>query len=106
MAEQTGMNEAIAKAVEEVTRAVIQTMVELHQRQDIQGPKIGGPVMKQPQFNWEVANKYMEWKVFVLEVRNVLSTYNTHEQEETAMVKNWPGRKGLHFLESLMEGEK
>ena len=57
MAEQTGMNEAIAKAVAEATRAMIQTMVELHQRQEVQGPKKGGPAMKQPQFNWEVADK-------------------------------------------------
>ena len=81
MAEQTVMNEAIVKAVAEATRAAIQTMVELHQRQEAQGPKLGRPVMKQPQINWEAANKYMEWKAFVLEVRNMLSTYNTQEQE-------------------------
>ena len=62
--------------------------------------------MKQPQFNWEAANKYMEWKAFMLEVRNMLSTYNTQEQEKIAMVKNWLGRKGLHYLESLTEGKK
>ena len=62
--------------------------------------------MKQPQFNWEVADKYTEWKAFVLEVRNVLSTYNTHKQEKIAMDKNWLGRKGLHYLESLVEEEK
>ena len=62
--------------------------------------------MKQPQFNWEVADKYMEWKAFMHEVRNMLSTYNTCEQEKIAVVKNWLGRKGLHYLESLMEGEK
>ena len=82
MADQTVMNEVITKAVAEATRAVIQTMVELHQRQEVQGPKLGGPVMKQPQFNWEAANKYTEWKAFVLEVRNMLSTYNTHKQEK------------------------
>ena len=32
--------------------------------------------------------------------------YNTNEQEKIAMVKNWLGRKGLHYLESLTEGEK
>ena len=60
MADQKVMNEAIAKAVAEATRAVIQTMVESHQRQEVQGPKLGDLVMKQPQFNWEVADKYME----------------------------------------------
>ena len=77
----------ITKAVPEATRGVIQTMVESHQRQEVQGPKIGGPAMKQPQFNWEAADKYMEWKALVLEARNVLSTYNTHEQDKLARQK-------------------
>ena len=72
------MNEAIAKAVlRRQPELMIQTMVELHQRQEVQGPKLGGPAMKQPQFNWEAGNKYTEWKAFMLEVRNMLSTYNT-----------------------------
>ena len=106
MAEQTVMNEVIAEAVGEATRAAIQTMVELHQRQEVQGPKLGSPAIKQPQFNWEVANKYTEWKAFMLEVRNMLSTYNACKQEKITMVKNWLGRKGLHYLESLTGGEK
>ena len=106
MADQTVMNEVITKAVVEATRATIQTMVESHQRQEVQGPKLGGPVLKQPQFNWEAADKYTEWKAFILEVRNVLSTYNAREQEKIAMIKNWLGRKGLHYLESLTQGEK
>ena len=48
----------------------------------------------------------MEWKVFILEVRNDLSTYNAQEQDKIAMVKNWLGRKGLHYLESLTETGK
>ena len=99
------MNEAITKAVAEATRATIQTMMELHQRQEVRGPTLGGPVLKQPQFNWEADDKYTEWKAFSLEVRNVLSTYNAHEQEKIAMIKNWLGRKGLHYLEGLTEGE-
>ena len=106
MADQTVMNEAIMKAVAEATRAAIQTMVESHQRQEVQGPKLDGPVLKQPQFNWKAADKYTEWKAFIIEVRNVLSTYNACEQEKIKMVKNWLGRKGLHYLQSLTEGEK
>ena len=60
MAEQTVMNEVIAKAVAEATRAAIETMVESHQRQEVQGTKLGGPAMKQPQFNWKAANKCTE----------------------------------------------
>ena len=88
MVDQEVMNEVIAKAVVEATKAAILTMVELHQRQDDQGPKLGGPALKQLQFNWEVADKYTEWKAFVLEVRNVISTYNACKQEKNAMVKN------------------
>ena len=62
--------------------------------------------MKQQQFNWETVDKYTELKAFVLEVRNMLSTYNTCEQEKIAMVKNWLGRKGLHYLDNLTDGEK
>ena len=58
------------------------------------------------QFNLEAVDKYTEWKAFILEVRNVISTYNACEQEKMAMVKNWLGRKGLHYIESLTEVEK
>ena len=63
-------------------------------------------MLKQPSFNLEVTDKYIKWKAFILEVRNVLSTYNLQEMHKIAMVKNWLGRKGLHYIESLTEGEK
>ena len=63
-------------------------------------------MLKQPQFNWEAADKYSKWKAFILEVRNVLSKYNAQEQDKIALVKNWLGRKGLHYIESLTEVEK
>ena len=65
------------------------------------GPKLGGPTLKQPHFNWEATDKYTEWKAFTLEVRNVISTYNAQESDEIAMVKNWLGRRGLHYIETL-----
>ena len=34
----------------------------------------------------------------------MLTTYNA--QETDTMVKNWLGRKGLHYIESLMESKK
>ena len=108
MEDQTLMNEAIVKAIAEATRVAIQTILETQSQrsEDQQGPKLGTPELKQPQFNWEATDKYTEWEVFILEVRNVLSTYNTQEQDKIAIVKNWLGRKGLHYLESLTEGEK
>ena len=89
MADQAVINEMIMKAVAEVTRVMIQTMAETQNQrsENQQGPKLGGPVLKLPQFKWEAADKYMEWKAFFLEVRNVLSTYNTQEQDKIAIVK-------------------
>ena len=42
----------------------------------------------------------------MLEVKNVLSTYNMPEHDRNAIVKDWLGRKGLHYIESITEAEK
>ena len=42
----------------------------------------------------------------MLEVKNVLSTCNTLEHNKIAIVKNWLGRKGSHYIESITEAEK
>ena len=92
------MNKAIAKAVAEATQVIIQTLSEVQNQrsEDQRGPKLGGSVLKQPQFNWEATDKYMEWKAFRLEVRNVLSMYNSQKQDKIAMVKNcWAGRVNI-----------
>ena len=36
----------------------------------------------------------------------MLSTYNAQETDKIEMVKNWLGRKGLHYIESQTQGEK
>ena len=102
------MSKVIAKAVAEAMRITIQTMVEMQLRMgdSQQGPKIDGSVLKQPQFNWDAAGKYSEWKAFILEVKNVLSTYNTPEHDKIVIVKNWLGRKRLHYIECITEAEK
>ena len=102
------MSEVIAKAMAEATWIMIQTMAETQSRveETKQGPKIGSPVLKQPQFNWDATDKYPEWKAFMLEVKNVLSTYNTPEYNKIAIVKNWLGRKRLHYIVSITETEK
>ena len=102
------LNEAIMKAMADAMRVAIQTFIETQsQRSEGQwGPKLGGPAVKQPQFSWEATNKYTEWKAFILDVQNVLFTYNAQEQDKIAIVKNWLGRKGSHYLESLTEAEK
>ena len=102
------MSKAIMKAVAEATRIVIQTIAETQVQRipSTTGPKLGGLTLKQPNFNWEASDKYTEWKVFILEVRNMLSSYNAQETDKIAMVKSWLGRKGLHYIESLTESEK
>ena len=62
--------------------------------------------MKQPTFNWEADDKYNQLKTFRLEVNNIISMYNTPKTEQLAIVKNWLGRKGLQFFESLTNEEK
>ena len=56
--------------------------------------------------NWEAEDKYNKLKTFRLEVNNLLSTYNSLQNEQLAMVKHWLGRNGLHFVEELMNKEK
>ena len=97
------MNTVITKAVAEATRIVIQTMAESQAQRvpNTARPKLGSPALKQPDFNWEAPDKYTKWKTFILEVRNVLSTYNAQQADKIAMVKNWLGRKRLHYIETL-----
>ena len=59
------------------------------------GPKIGGPAMKQPSFDWEVDDKYTELKNFRWVVNNICRSYNTLHTEQLAIVKNWLGWRGL-----------
>ena len=62
--------------------------------------------MKQPTFDWSAQDKYSKLKTFRLEVNNNLSMHNTPETNKLAVVKNWLGRKGLQYLETLTTVEK
>ena len=73
---------------------------------DGSGPKIGGPTMKQSTFDWNMQDKYSKLMIFRLEVNNVLSTYNTPHTVKLVLVKNWLGRRGLQYLETLTTIEK
>ena len=107
MAEQM-MSEVITRAIAEATRVPLQMMAEAQAQrtQNATGPKLGSPSLKQPTLDWEVPDKYTELKTFKLEVSNVLSTYGMPEAEKLAVIKDWLGRKGLHYLETLMLAEK
>ena len=77
--EQVTVSEAITKAVAQATRAAIQAMAvtAAERPQSTAEPKIGGPAMKQPTFNWEAEEQYSKLKTFRLEVNNILMTYST-----------------------------
>ena len=108
MTSEKMMSKAIARAVAEATRVALQTMVQAwaERTQNAAGPKLGSPAMKQPTFDWEAPGMYRELKKFRLEVNNVLSTHYMPEAEKLAVVKNWLGRKGLHYLEPLLMEER
>ena len=95
MATEQIMSEAMTKAVAEATRVGIQAMAEAQAEQmhDTAGPKIGGPTMKQPTFDWDTEDKYSELKTFRLEVNNVLSIYNTPQTDKLALIKKLVGKK-------------
>ena len=105
---QTIANEAIAKAVAEVMKAAIQAMAAAaaERPQSIVGPKIGRLAMKHPSFNLEADNKYSNLKNFRLEVNNMISTYNTPQAEQLAIVQKRLDRKGLQFIKLLTHVEK
>ena len=64
MATDQMMSEAITKAVAEATRVAIQAMEEAQAEQthNTAGPKIGGPTIKQPTFDWDAGDKYSDLK--------------------------------------------
>ena len=66
----------------------------------------GSPTMKQLTFDWNAEDKYSKLKTFRLEVKNFLSSYNTPKTDKLSVVKNWLGRKGLQYLETLKTMEK
>ena len=102
------MSEVITRTIAEATRIAIQTMVEawVERTPGTSGPKIGSSAMKQLMFDWSAQDKYSKLKTFRLEVNNVLLMYNTPETDKLPVVKNWSGRKGLQYLETLMTVEK
>ena len=83
------MSKAITKAVAEATRVVLLMMVEAQAQRtpNTAGPKIGGPTLKQPTFDWETTEKYTDLKTFKLGVTKVLAMYNAPKVDKVAIVK-------------------
>ena len=105
---ELNMSEVIAKAVAEATKIAIQPMADIQVQQisSQHRPRLGSPALKQPTFNWKATDKYTESKAFMLEVQNVIPSYNIQEGEKITIIKNWIGRRGLQFIDSLTQEEK
>ena len=88
--EQPITNQAIAKAVAEVTMEAIQDMsaAMAERPPSMAGPKVDRPAMKQPNFNWEADDKYTKLKTLMLDANNIISSYNTPSAEHLAVVKH------------------
>ena len=90
---ETNTNKAVGKAVAEATRGIIQNMdVARAERTQNTGPRLDGPMLKQPAFNWEAEDKHSKLKNFILEVNNVFTLYSMSQAEQVT-------RKGLQLLE-------
>ena len=90
----------------EATRAALQVMaVAVTERTQNAGPRLGGPMMKQPTYHRETEDKNNKLKNFRLEVINIFKLYSMPQAEQMTIIKNWLRRKSLQFLESLTEIE-
>ena len=67
------------------------------------GPKAGRPQLTQPTFDWLAQKKYNGLQNFEMEVRNIFVTkiYDITDSEKVPKIKNWIGREGPHFIETL-----
>ena len=87
--ELSNTNEVVAHVVGEAARLTKQAMaVARAERTQNIGPRLGGPTMKQPTFNWEVEDKFNELKNIRLEVNMIFKSYSMPQAEQIAIIKN------------------
>ena len=67
----------------------------------------GRPALRQPSFNWNVPNKYVELLCFEMEVMNILQTktYKLTVEGKVPMIKNWLGRE-RQLIQTFKNTEK
>ena len=63
-------------------------------------------MMTQPAFNQKVPDRYVELLNFEMDVENVLPLEAYDPSEEGAIIKNWLGREGVQFIQTLTNAEK
>ena len=68
----------------------------------------GVPALRQPSFNWNTPDDYVELLSFEMEVTNILQarTYKLTEDETVPIIRNWLGREGLQLIQTLINSKK
>ena len=113
MADTQNMTQAITQAAIEAIRTAVQVMTltrveagtELRSESISMGPKIGIPTLKQTTVTWSPTDQSKEFRNIKLEMYNIFQTYNTNNADKVNIIKNWLGRQGLQFLESITQEE-
>ena len=105
--EETNTNEYIAQAVAKAVRVSIQTMfMAVTARTESVGPRMSGPIMKQPTFDWSTKDKYAKLRNFKLEIKSMIQNFNISQTERVLIIKKWLGRQGFQLLETLTQAEQ
>ena len=65
-------------------------------------------MLSQPVFDWKASDRYVELLNFEMEVANVhqAKVYDLYDEEKVPVIKNWLGREGLQFLQTLTNAKK
>ena len=66
-------------------------------------PRVSGPVLKQPTFDWKMPDEYHELNNFEIEVRNffLINNYNIQDSEKVPIIINWLGCDSLRLVKIL-----
>ena len=93
---QANLTETITQIAAEAARVVVQAMAmasaENNQRVQNVGPKISGPLMKQPTFHWSSTDKYAKLRNFRMEVKNMFQNNNINQAERVPIIKKLAGQ--------------
>ena len=86
MSRQMRVTQMAADATSTAIQVIAAANIENSTRQSV-GPKVGGPVMKQPTFKMDTEDKYDELKNFRLKINGVFKLYNMPDIENIAIKK-------------------
>ena len=65
-------------------------------------------MLSKPAYDWKGPDRYVELLNFKMEVANVWQTqaYDLNDSEKVSILKNWLGKEGLQFIQTLANIEK